>query len=218
MVYFSIIALREILTSDNLECWRHFVLACRILCSHQIKKEQVLLADALLLKFCKRTQRLYGANSITTNVHMHCHMRECILDYDPLHGFWLFAFERYNGLLGEYPHNNRSIELHLMNGFITEKSSTCVPLPDQFKEELSPLIPQSKPCVGSLLESTSTVPIIVPLLDWSFPNTSHIRSFDLPSYFSRGVFRSHEIDAFNKLYSKLYSVSSTDIYIPAACF
>ena len=30
--HFSIIVLRDLLPSDHLECWRHFVLASRILC------------------------------------------------------------------------------------------------------------------------------------------------------------------------------------------
>lgn len=33
IVHFSVIALRDILAPNDLECWRHFVLACRLLCS-----------------------------------------------------------------------------------------------------------------------------------------------------------------------------------------
>ena len=79
VVYYSIIAHHGILTHDNLECWRHFVLACRILCSNQLKQDQIIIGDALLLQFCKRTQRLYGPQSVTPNMHMHCHIRDCIL-------------------------------------------------------------------------------------------------------------------------------------------
>ena len=39
VLYFSLIALRDILTDDNLECWRHFVLACRTLCTKQLTLE-----------------------------------------------------------------------------------------------------------------------------------------------------------------------------------
>ena len=148
VIYFSILFLRDILTGDNLECWRHFVLACRIVCSQPLTKEKILLA--LLLQFCRKTQRLYGPKSITPNMHMHCHLRECIFAYGPLHGFWL---SRYNGLLGKLPHNNRSIELQLMNRFIRYNSSLQVSLPDEFKEELGPLIPQAKCSVGFLLDS-----------------------------------------------------------------
>ena len=34
-----------------------------------------------------------------------------------MHSFWLFPFERYNGILEGQPTNNRSIELQLMRRF-----------------------------------------------------------------------------------------------------
>ena len=57
----------------------------------------------------EHTLRLYGANIVTPNMHMDAHLASCVLDYGPLHGFWLYAFERYNGILGSFPNSNRSI-------------------------------------------------------------------------------------------------------------
>ena len=91
------------------------MLACKILCQRNLTTEQVRLADALLLQFCRRTERLYGHHVVTPNMHMHCHLRACIEDFGPLHGFWCYAFERYNGLLGDTPNNNRTIEAQLMH-------------------------------------------------------------------------------------------------------
>ena len=34
VIYFSLIALCDILSNDVLECWRHYVLACRALCTN----------------------------------------------------------------------------------------------------------------------------------------------------------------------------------------
>ena len=34
-----------------------------------------------------------------------------------MHSFWIFPFERYNGILEGQPTNNRSIELQLMRRF-----------------------------------------------------------------------------------------------------
>ena len=157
-------------------------------------------------------ERLYGPRSITPNMHMHCHLRECIFAYGPLHGFWLFAFERYNGLLGEFPHNNRSIEQQLINRFIRDNSSLQVSLPDEFKEELGPLIPQAKHSVGALLDSAR--PDISPDSSGWFVEIGRQYSTDLPSHFSRGVFSLHEIEGLKELYSRLYSVSVSDIDIP----
>ena len=114
VIYFSLIALRDILSDDVLECWRHYVLACRALCTNQISPEKVLLADAHLLQFCKRVQHIFGGDVITPNMHIHCHLRQCVLDYGPFHGFWLYSFERYNGILGAMPNNNRSIEVQIL--------------------------------------------------------------------------------------------------------
>lgn len=45
-------------------------------------------------------------------------MKTVVDDFGPLHGFWLFAYERYNGVLGNYPNNNKSIEPQLMKKFL----------------------------------------------------------------------------------------------------
>ena len=101
------------LAEDHLECWRHFVLASRIICSPTITKTQLIVADTLLLRFCERVVRLYGEQIATPNMHLHCHLPECIDDYGPVHSFWLFFFERYNGLFGRIPTNHKSIEVQL---------------------------------------------------------------------------------------------------------
>ena len=119
-IYFSIYCLHDLLSDDEIECWRHFVLACRRLCKLHVMEEDVTVANGLLLKFGERMQRIYGEDAITPNMHMACHIAECILDYGPLHSFWLFAFERYNGLLGSQPNNNRAIEGQLMARFLKD--------------------------------------------------------------------------------------------------
>ena len=139
-VYYSLIALRGMLIGDDLEVWRHFVLACRILCCREITREKLRLADALLLKFCKRTERMYGKECVTPNMHMHCHLRECIEDYGPIAAFWLFPYERFNGILGEMPNNNRSIEIQLMKRFLCDQEVLSISLPDEFHEEFSPYL------------------------------------------------------------------------------
>lgn len=115
VLYISLLSTWDKLDGENLECWRHFVLACRLLCSKATTTLNNDFADA---QFCKHTERLYGTNIITPNMHFHTHIKECIAGYGLLHGFWLFAFERYNGILGQQPNNNRSIEVQLMSRFL----------------------------------------------------------------------------------------------------
>ena len=112
-----------IVSSVDLENWRPFVPACRIMCQHSLTTEQVALADALLLKFCKGTEQLYGKQAITPNMHMHTHLRTCLLDYGPVYSFWCFSYERYNGILGNQPTSNREIEPQIMMRFIADNTA-----------------------------------------------------------------------------------------------
>jgi len=116
--YFSIYCLFDLLPTDHLECWRHFVLACRLLCKPVVMQADIVVADTLLLHFCRRFVQLHGRDLVTPNIHMHGHLAECVRDYSPLSSFWLFPFERYNGLLEGTPTNNRSIEPQIMQRFL----------------------------------------------------------------------------------------------------
>ena len=84
---FSLMTLYDILPTEDLQCWRYFVLASRILCQMVITDEEIKLADAFLLQFCYRVERLYGKKIITPNMHLHCHLKQCLYDYGPIHNF-----------------------------------------------------------------------------------------------------------------------------------
>ena len=66
---FSLIVLGDVLTNEDLECWRHFVLASRLLSKPTLTNDDLLLADALLMEFCRRCVRLYGEEVATPNIH-----------------------------------------------------------------------------------------------------------------------------------------------------
>lgn len=59
---------------------------------------------------------------------------------------------RYNGLLGEFPNNKKSLEVQLMNRFSRENSLMSTPLPKEFAEALNQHIPQARQVTGSLLQ------------------------------------------------------------------
>jgi len=72
--------------------------------------------------FRNKFERLYGKFPYTPNMHLSLHLKACLLDYGPVHGFWCFPFERFNGLLGSYPTNNINVEIQMMNKFIQHQS------------------------------------------------------------------------------------------------
>lgn len=136
----SLYALKGELPDEHIEVWRAFVLACKLLCSPFITIIDTMKADSLLKTFCMQFQRLYGAECVTPNMHMHTHLCECVLDFGPVYAFWLFSFERYNGIMGNFQTNNRSIELQLMRKFLRDQAVQEIPCPDTFRSDFEPLI------------------------------------------------------------------------------
>lgn len=123
---YSIPCLHSMLSDNHLECWRHFVLACRILCQRSLSATDINVVDALLLQFCRRVQRMYGNSAITPNMHMHCHLKTILEDYGPVYGFWLFSYERYNGILEHQPTSNHCIEIQIMRRFLQDNTSFAI--------------------------------------------------------------------------------------------
>ena len=65
---------------------------------------------------------------------------DCILDFGPVYSFWLFSFERYNGIVGDYGTNQRSVEIQLMRKFISNQFVTDLLLPTKFHEHFKPIM------------------------------------------------------------------------------
>lgn len=137
---FSIYAFYNILPQADLELWRHFVLACSFICSLVISEARALFAHSYLLNFCKGLEQLYGKHRVTPNMHLHTHLVDCILDYGPVYSFWLFSFERYNGIIGDYGTNQRSVEIQLMRKFTSNQFVQDLPLPTEFQEQFKPVM------------------------------------------------------------------------------
>ena len=193
IILYSIPALFGILPTEHLECWRHFVLACRVLCQQSLSRVHIDLADALLMQFCKRVERLYGEQAITPNMHMHGHLKNDLLDYGPMHEFWLFSFERYNGILGKQPSNNRAIEPQLMQRFLRDNVASSFLYPGEFKEDFQ-----------QICESVSAERLVGSVLD-----TITTNNFKLPTKCTRGVLSSSEVDALKQLYLRYGNHEST---------
>ena len=161
IIIYSIPALVDILPAEHLECWRHFVMACRILCKQSLSRHDVNIADILLMSFCKKVEMVYGSSTITPNMHLHSHLKDVILDFGPAQEFWLFSFERYNGILGKQPNNNRAIESQLMNRFLRDNLAYSYPFPHIFENELLSLIPSDQ-LVGSVNDTLTAIKFELP--------------------------------------------------------
>lgn len=121
ILYFSIVALHSVLPREHLECWRLFVLDAMSYATRSIIIPEIRRADELLLHFCRKYEELYGSDRVTPNMHLYAHLSECIYAYGPSQSFWLFSFERYNGLLGKTPTNRKCVEKQMFGRFLKHK-------------------------------------------------------------------------------------------------
>ena len=181
----------------HLECWRSFVIACRLLCKHTLEVNDIQLADTLLQNFCNKIELLYGQSAVTPNMHMHRHLKEVVKDYGPLHAFWLFSFERFNGILGKYPNNNKSIEVQIMSKFSQDCDSLLMLPPTDFADDLD---------MSSLFDHLQ------------LPDSAPSPQLQLPPRCTTGVFSQLEIKLIQEVLSKINNVSDRSTIFVNSCF
>ena len=117
IVIYSLVALKGRLPHEHYLCWTKFVHACTILCSPSLTPSTIAQAHTLIADYCRHFQTSYGNSACTINIHLACHLADCVQDFGPIHTFWCFAFERMNGKLGAVPTNHLCIEVQLMRKF-----------------------------------------------------------------------------------------------------
>ena len=136
VLLFSMYALKDVLPDQHLHYWQSFVLACRLLCKPCITKTDLMVSDCKLMHFLKEYEKINGELAITPNMHLHLHLKECVENYGSIYGFWLFSFERYNGIMGSYHTNNKTIEVQIMRQFMTSGilANMHYNLPEDYKD------------------------------------------------------------------------------------
>lgn len=73
-------------------------------------------------------------------MHLYSHLVDSVLDYGPVYSFWLFSFERYNGILGEFGTNQRAVEIQVMRKFTSSQYMNDLHWPVAFQSVFKPLL------------------------------------------------------------------------------
>ena len=211
VLYYSLFALEGVLGEEHINCWQNFVLACRHLCKPCISKTDLLIADQKLLDFCRKVESLYGNTVVTPNMHLHLHIRECVENYGSVYGFWLFGFERYNGLLGSFHTNNREVEVQLMRRFLTMSALDDLQysMPLDFQDFFHPLCSEARQTnlTEGVVETTKSLSWSKAMSGSLVPNCSvwtDLSMIKLPSRYRLSCFDSDEVVQLRRTYSKLY--------------
>ena len=87
-------------------------------------------------------------------MHLHCHLKECVEDFSPVYAFWLFGFERLNGILGGFHTNNHDVTLQLMHRFLASSELGVHNWPSEYKNEFLPVLHKQDSFKGSLTSDT----------------------------------------------------------------
>ncbi|KZT25039.1 hypothetical protein NEOLEDRAFT_1156520 [Neolentinus lepideus HHB14362 ss-1] len=91
----------------------------RILASRTISMAEARLGHDFLVQYCKHCLRL-GIH-LVINHHLAMHYVDMIKLFGPIYGWWLFAFERLNGMFEKVNHNGHDggrMELTLMRNWV----------------------------------------------------------------------------------------------------
>ena len=135
-ILYSPIVWQNVRPCEHYTLWCIFSKACSLLCRPYIHEGEVKEADELLLSLCHGFEQLYGKQACTPNLHMHCHLKNCILDVGPIFSFWCFSFEQYNGILESMKMSWHAPELQLLHRFNCIQSLAAAILPDNAPAEL----------------------------------------------------------------------------------
>lgn len=125
-LYFSLFCLFGKVTKRKFACWMLFVEACRHICKPVVTVNDARTGHQKFMDFCREFEVLYGSEKVTPNMHLHQHLINCILDYGSVYSIWLYSFERYNGILGMFHSNHRSVELQLMRKFLNSQHLSLI--------------------------------------------------------------------------------------------
>ena len=185
-----------------------------------LKRNDIDVAHALLRTFCTKFEELYGTDYCTPNMHLHLHLKECLLDFGPPHAFWCFAFERCNGILGSLHTNNKAIEVQVMKKFVTGQKLKGLSTNDGIDASIRALLPIKTIDIDFFSSSTS---IAAPEIeecayDYVLSSLDALKFYDvqfvqcLPPAKEKFL-SSNLLNCLKCIYEQLYS-ASTVIYAP----
>ena len=151
----SAYCLHGLIPAPYLEVWEHFVKGCRLLSPACIHEEVLDKVDVHFARFGNGISQLFGSAAATPNMHMQMHLTSVVKEYGPLYASWLFAFEWYNGVLGDINTNNRHIEGQIMARFLEAGLADSLQdeVPKEYEGHFAPLLKSMKRVNRSVAET-----------------------------------------------------------------
>lgn len=85
----------------------HLVTAIIYATKRSISETDINIVEENIRDYLKTLVELYGSEGLRPNHHLLLHLGMFLRRLGPVHGWWTFAFERYNGIIQRFNTNNR---------------------------------------------------------------------------------------------------------------
>ncbi len=125
LLYYSIPCLQDILPTQYLRHWTILVEASFLALKDDISYDEIDRIDQLLNEFVVKTQTLYSASVMTSNVHQLLHYAKAILMFGPAWSRSTFVFEHNNGFLQRLVTAAKGVAMQILNRFWFKSQLTC---------------------------------------------------------------------------------------------
>ena len=152
---------------------------------------------------------------------MHLHLMDCVINHGGVYGFWLFSFERFNGILENFQNNKKGgMEIQLMRKFIMAGSlfDKKFTMPEKFKncfmKSCSDMHDDYDDRNEIYHNKVANFPICNGPLHVDSPQRSDMSLCKLPDTHKLGIFDKDDISLLHSTYSAIYS-SDTMSKIPS---
>jgi hypothetical protein len=92
---------------ELLENFLELVMAVQLATRKSMTKERARSSDIHMYKYLCGLLSTFE-HELVPNHHLSLHLRQCLLLFGPVHGWWAFPFERYNGIIARINTNNQA--------------------------------------------------------------------------------------------------------------
>jgi hypothetical protein len=94
-------------THPDLNNFLDLVICVRWATMRAVSQTHLDIVDFHLKRYLETVVSLYSQIVIHPNNHLTMHLTECIRNFGPVHGWWSFPFERFNGILQRIKNNGK---------------------------------------------------------------------------------------------------------------
>ncbi|KAI0364513.1 hypothetical protein BV20DRAFT_1039369 [Pilatotrama ljubarskyi] len=88
----------------------HLVSAVELAARRSTNQERIDKFDYHMMEYLKSLRELFD-HELVPNHHLSLHLKECLELFGPVHAWWAFPFERFNGLLQQLNTNSKSSDM-----------------------------------------------------------------------------------------------------------